>query len=88
VVEQVPEAGVRLLRRAEAGELPHRPELSAVHRRIDAARERIDARVARVLDVDVVAGVEGLVLDPRDRREELSLALRRRLVELFPGFEV
>ena len=40
VVEQVAEALVRLLGGAEAGELPHRPELAAVHRRIDAARER------------------------------------------------
>ena len=48
VLEQVAEALVRLLRGAEAGELPHRPELAAVHRRIDAAREREDARVAEV----------------------------------------
>src|SRR5207344_2306257 len=68
--------------------LPHRPELPAVHRRVDAARERIDARVARVLDADVLRGVEGLVLDTRDRREQLALALRRGLVELFPGLEV
>ena len=48
VVEQVAEALVRLDRRAEAGELAHRPELAAVHRRIDAARERVDARVAEI----------------------------------------
>ena len=48
VVEQVAEALVRLGRGAEAGELAHRPELAAVHRRIDAARERVDAGIAEV----------------------------------------
>src|SRR6266511_4490636 len=67
------------------GELAHRPELAAVHRRIDAARERIDARVAEValvVDVDVVGRIERLVLEPGDRREELAFALGLRLVEL------
>jgi hypothetical protein len=66
MVEQVAEARVRLLGRAEAGELPHRPELPAVHRGIDPARERIDARVAEValvVDLDVVRRVERLVLE-------------------------
>ena len=40
VVEQVAEALVRLLRRPEAGELAHRPQPPAVHRRVHAARER------------------------------------------------
>ena len=42
VVEQVAEALVGLLGRAEAGELAHRPQPPAVHRdaRVDAARER------------------------------------------------
>ncbi len=40
VLEQVAEPLVRLLRRAEPGELAHRPEPAAVHRRVDAARER------------------------------------------------
>ena len=87
VLEQVAEARVRLLRRAEAGELAHRPEPAAVHRRIDAARERIragPAEVALVVDVDVLGRVERLVLDAGDRREELALALRRRLVALAP----
>ena len=48
VLEQVAEALVRLLRRPEAGELPHRPQPAAVHRRVDAARERERARVAEV----------------------------------------
>src|SRR5262249_39317589 len=38
--EKVAEALVGLARRAEAGVLPHRPELAAVHRRVDAAGER------------------------------------------------
>src|SRR5207253_8138299 len=61
---------------AEARELAHRPELAAVHRGIDAPREGVDAgiaEVARVVDVHVVGRVEGLVLDPRDRRKGLSL---------------
>ena len=48
VLEQVAEALVRLLRGAEARELAHRPELAAVHRRIDAARERMHAGIAEV----------------------------------------
>ena len=39
-VEQVAEARVGLLRRAEARVLPHGPEAAAVHRRLHAARER------------------------------------------------
>jgi len=89
VLEQVPEPRVRLLGRPEPGELPHRPQPPAVHRRVDAARERIDAgipQVAVVVDLDVVGRVQRLVLDPRDRREELALPLRRALVQLLaPG---
>ena len=44
VVEQVAEALVGLLARAEAGELAHRPQPPAVHRLVDAARERVGAR--------------------------------------------
>ena len=47
VLEQVAEALVRLRRGAEAGELAHRPEPAAVHRRVDAARERIRRRGSR-----------------------------------------
>ncbi len=85
VLEEVAEALVRLLGGAEAGELAHRPELPAVHRRVDAARERIDARVAEVavvVDVDVLGRVERLVREAGDRRGELAVALRRRVVEL------
>ncbi len=43
VLEQVAEALVRLLARAEAGELAHRPQAAAVHRGVDAAGERVGA---------------------------------------------
>ena len=62
VVEQVVEALVGLLGGAEAGELPHRPQAAAVHRRVDAAGERKLARVADLLVVraDVLRPVERL----------------------------
>ena len=47
VLEQVAEALVRLLGGAEARELPHRPQLPAVHRRVDAARVRDRRRDSR-----------------------------------------
>jgi hypothetical protein len=43
VVEQVQEALVGLLARAEAGELAHRPQPAAIHRLVYAARERVGA---------------------------------------------
>ena len=46
VVEQVVEALVGLLDRAEAGELAHRPEPAPVHRRVGPAGERVLAGVA------------------------------------------
>ena len=52
-------ARVGLLRRAEPGELPHRPELAAVAGRVDAARvgERAGiAEVARVVEAGEVVG--------------------------------
>ena len=91
VLGQVAEALVRLLRRAETGELAHRPQASAVHRRIDAAGERVlagIAEVAAVLDADVLGRRERLVLDTGDRREELVRALRRAFVQVgAPGVE-
>ena len=48
VLEQVAEPLVRLRRRAEARELPHRPQPAPVHRRIHAAGERELARPAEV----------------------------------------
>src|SRR5262249_50288001 len=47
--EEVTEALVGLARRAEAGVLPHRPQLAAVHRRVDAAREGELAGAADIL---------------------------------------
>ena len=85
VVEQVAEALVRLLRGAEARELPHRPELAAVHRRIDAARERMHAGIAEVaviVQLDRVRRRQRLVLEPGDRGEELALPLGRAAVQL------
>jgi hypothetical protein len=66
VLEQVAEAGIRLLRRPEPGELAHRPQPAAIHRRVDAARERERSRIAEIPlvgDLDVLRRVERLVLD-------------------------
>src|SRR5439155_1077077 len=85
VLEQVAEALVRLLGRAEAGELAHRPELASVHRRVDAARIGIDAgipEIAVVVDLDVLGRVERVVRKPRDSGVQLAHALRSRLEEL------
>jgi hypothetical protein len=49
VVEQVAEALVGLLGGSEACELAHRPQPAAVHRRVDAARERELAGAAEAL---------------------------------------
>ena len=69
VVEQVAEALVGLLGRAEAGELAHRPQPPPVHRRVDAAGERVLAGVADVaLGIhvgEVLRGVERLELAAR-----------------------
>ena len=48
VLEQVAKPLVRLLRRPEPRELPHRPQTAPVHRRIHPARERERARVPEV----------------------------------------
>ena len=48
LVEEVAVAAVRLLGVAEAGVLAHRPEAAAVHRGLDAARERELAREAKL----------------------------------------
>src|SRR3954468_22182840 len=71
VVEQVTEAYIRLLGRAEAGELAHRPEAPAVHRLVDAARVRVLAGNPDLLERRQVGrGVHRLDVLPRDRREE------------------
>ena len=82
VVEQVAEALVRLLRGAEAGELAHRPEPPAIHRRVDAARERDTRRGSRSpRRAQVVLGVERLHRLAGQGREQ-RVALRRALEAL------
>src|SRR6266545_4415835 len=63
--EEMPEPRVRLLRRPEPRVLPHRPELAAVHRGMDAARIGKRARSAeraRELRMPVVGTVDGLAV--------------------------
>src|SRR6185369_13548778 len=83
VVEQVAEALVGLLGRAEARELAHRPEAAAVHRRVDAARERELAREADPLleGAHVLGAVERLDLLAAQRREQ-GVAFGRARVAL------
>ena len=84
VVEQVAEARVCLLDRAEAGELAHRPQAPAVHRLVHAARVRELAGLAEVaLGIpapQVLLGIERLDRMPRHRVVErlrpLGLPLR------------
>ena len=83
VVEQVVEALVRLLRRAVAGELPHRPELAAIAGRVDAARVGVLPRPAEVA-LEIEAGLRvgpGERLDRRAGDGRPVLLPRRRLRE-------
>ena len=57
LLEEVAEAPVRLLGRREAGVLAHRPEAAAVHRRLDAAGERVLAGPAEVAVLVEAGGV-------------------------------
>src|SRR5207249_904159 len=61
LLEEVLEAGVGVLRPSEAGEHPHGPEPAAVHRRVDAARERVLAGPAQPLGLRAVGRVLGRV---------------------------
>src|SRR5215210_8679657 len=83
MAEQVAEAGVGLLGGAEAGELAHRPEPAAVHRRVDPAGVRICARIAEVAlgirPLAVLLGVEGLHPVAGDRLEERLALLEARV---------
>jgi hypothetical protein len=85
--QEVLVAPVRLLGRPEAGELPHRPQASAVHRGVDPTRVRVLAGVAEVPIVvevrDVLGRVEGLDGFARDRLE-VGVALGRLPVPLPP----
>ena len=75
MLEQKLEASVRVGRAAEAGELPHRPQLAPVTRGVNAARERIRAghaqRVRRV-GIDVERGIDRLDLGRRVREADVS----------------
>ena len=82
VGEQIAESLVGLLDRAEAGELPHRPEAPPVHRRVDPAGERVGAGEALVAlavvagAVEVVLGIERLDRRARESFEaDVPLAL-------------
>ena len=67
VLEQELVALVGIGRAAEAGELPHRPELAAVHRRMNAASERILAGAPelafRIEAIEIGGGVNRFLLD-------------------------
>jgi hypothetical protein len=68
VLEQVVEALVGLLGRAEPGELPHRPEPAAVHRLVHAAGVGELARAPDLLGRgEVLLRVEGLERDAGQR---------------------
>ena len=73
VVDEEPEPLVRLARRAEAGELAHRPEAAAVHRLVGPARVGERAGVAEVPLVVDLRDVEGRVQPPRFRRGRAEL---------------
>ena len=82
LLEEVAEALVGLGRRAEAGVLAHRPEPPAVHRGLDAARER-DTRPGSPRSRDVVepprsAGVVQALDRRAPRSREAARALGRR----------
>src|SRR5581483_1452871 len=64
-LEQVAEARVRLLGRAEAGVLPDRPRPAPVHVRVGPARERELAGQLEVELAGVVLRVDRLDLGPR-----------------------
>ena len=92
LTQKVAVAGVRLLRRPEAGVLPHRPEAATMHVRLDAAGEGRfagDAEMARGVEprrFEVIRAIEilgvlvaGEVRDPLARRV-LRHAFRERLL--------
>ncbi len=61
LVEQELEALVGLPRRAEAGELAHGPQPTAVHAGVDAARVRILAGIAEIgIGIEAVEGFGGI----------------------------
>ena len=90
MLEQIPKPLVRLVRRPEPRELAHRPQPAPVHRRIHPTRERERPRIAQIALVVQPGRLrrrQRLHLHARDRREQLPLAERRRLVTRPPGVE-
>src|SRR5262249_925314 len=93
--DQVLEALVGVFRGAEAGDLAHGPQPSAVHRGIRAARERVLPGQSDILERRVgriERGIDTLHRKP-GQGPELGLPLRRLLEEggkllLLPGFEL
>ena len=69
VIEEIPEAAVRILRRAHPSVLAHGPEPFAIHRRVRAAGERGSSGLAElgssVPPRERVGSVHGLELDAR-----------------------
>ena len=81
VLEQIAEPLVRLLDRAEAGELAHRPQPAAVHARVHAARERILARQPDLIPLrQVRLRVERPDRLARQRREARATFRHGRMV--------
>ena len=72
------EPPVRVVRRPEAGEHPHRPQLRAVHRRVRATGVRVHAR-----ELAVLRPVHRLERDCRHRRER-RVAQPGRVVRPLP----
>ncbi len=85
--EQEAESLIRLPRRAEAGELPHRPQPAAIHAGVHAARERILTGIAErrfvIETFQIVGRVERFDRHAADGRGRL-LARRRFLDFLAP----
>ena len=78
VGDELPVAGVGLGGRAEAGVLAHRPGAAGVHRRIDAPREGVRARLAQLLGR--VPAVQRLrAVDRLDGQSGLRLARHGRV---------
>ncbi len=78
---------VRVERAPHPGELAHRPELPAVHRRIHAAREGKLARIAEVtvkIEIrQILRRVQGFYLGPGGGRKT-AVTLLQPLIGLFP----
>src|SRR5271167_3621582 len=74
--KQVAIAAIRFFRITEAGVLTHRPQPPAIHRGLDAARERIIARETQIVQeieaIEVFGIVLALDLDSRRGGEMLA----------------